>query len=59
MSKILFMHRPYIKGKCLSHVQQDMAFAELLHLGDPAWPLTAGDQLELVSENESFFEAGI
>ncbi len=51
---------PVYKGEVLiTHVQQDMAFAELLHLGDPAWPLTAGDQLELVSENESFFEAGM
>ncbi|MBU1248982.1 MAG: diguanylate cyclase, partial [Proteobacteria bacterium] len=41
----------------LVEVQQDMAFAELLHLGDPAWPANPGDQLELISENESLFEA--
>lgn len=38
-------------------VQQDMAFAEILHLGDPAWPVVVGDQLELISESESLFEA--
>lgn len=38
-------------------VQQDMAFVELLHLGDPAWPVAVGDQLEFISESESLFEA--
>lgn len=41
----------------LVEVQPDMAFAELLHQGDPAWPVGAGDQLELISENDSLFEA--
>ncbi len=41
----------------LIEVQQDMAFAELLHQGDPAWPVSLGDHLELINENESLFEA--
>ncbi len=41
----------------LTEVQDEMAFAEILHLGDPAWSVEAGDRLSLVQEKESFFEA--
>ncbi|KAB1438810.1 diguanylate cyclase [Pseudodesulfovibrio senegalensis] len=45
------------KGEAvLIEVQEEMAFAELLHAGDPAFPVSAGDRLRLVAEHESIFE---
>lgn len=39
----------------LSEVQEDMAFAEVLHAGDPAWVPQAGDRLTLIQERDSLF----
>lgn len=36
--------------------QEDIAFAEVLHLADAAWPVEAGDQLVLVTEQQSIFD---
>lgn len=41
----------------LIEVQNDVAFAEILHLSDPAWPVTPGDRLTLLEEKNSFFDA--
>lgn len=38
-------------------VQEEIAFAEILHLSDPAWPVTDGDRLTLLNEKDSFFDA--
>lgn len=38
-------------------VQEDIAFAEILHLSDPAWPVAAGDRLTMLNEKDSFFDA--
>lgn len=38
-------------------VQEEIAFAEILHLSDPAWPVTTGDRLTLLNEKDSFFDA--
>ncbi|SDL04698.1 diguanylate cyclase (GGDEF) domain-containing protein [Maridesulfovibrio ferrireducens] len=38
-------------------VQEEIAFAEILHLSDTAWPVTAGDRLTLLDEKDSFFDA--
>lgn len=40
----------------LIEVQNDVAFAEVLHLSDPAWPVTPGDRLTLLEEKNSFFD---
>ena len=37
-------------------VQEEIAFAEILHLSDPAWPVTEGDRLTLLDEKDSFFD---
>ncbi len=41
----------------LSEVQEDLAFAELLHAGDPAWAPEPGDRLTLIQERDSLFAA--
>lgn len=41
----------------LCEVQEDMAFAEVLHAGDPAWSPEPGDRLTLIQERDSFFAA--
>ena len=42
------------KGEiAVMEVQEDMAFAEILHLSDPSWPIEAGDRLTLITEKES------
>ncbi|CCO25163.1 Diguanylate cyclase and serine/threonine protein kinase with TPR repeats [Maridesulfovibrio hydrothermalis AM13 = DSM 14728] len=38
-------------------VQEEIAFAEILHLSDPAWPVTEGDRLSMLNEKDSFFDA--
>ncbi|MGE4506566.1 MAG: diguanylate cyclase [Desulfovibrionaceae bacterium] len=52
-------HYPTLyKGEVvLVEVQPDIAFAEVLHLGDPSWPVAGGDGLERITENEALFEA--
>jgi diguanylate cyclase (GGDEF)-like protein len=46
------------KGElALTEVQADMAFAELLHAGDPAWAPEPGDRLTLIQERDSLFAA--
>jgi diguanylate cyclase (GGDEF)-like protein len=40
----------------LIEVQNDVAFAEILHLSDPAWPVVSGDRLTLLEEKNSFFD---
>ncbi len=40
----------------LIEVQDDVAFAEVLHLSDPAWPVAEGDRLTLLEEKNSFFD---
>lgn len=37
-------------------VQEEIAFAEILHLSDPAWPVTEGDRLTKLDEKDSFFD---
>jgi len=45
------------KGEAvLIEVQEEMAFAELLHATDPSLAVVAGDRLRLVAEHESIFE---
>ncbi|WP_284690579.1 tetratricopeptide repeat-containing diguanylate cyclase [Salidesulfovibrio onnuriiensis] len=45
------------KGEAvLIEVQEEMAFAELLHVSDPSLSVSAGDRLRLVAEHESIFE---
>jgi len=39
----------------LVEVQDDMAFAEVLHLGDAAWSVESGDRLKLISGEDSLF----
>ncbi|MBI9079808.1 MAG: diguanylate cyclase [Pseudodesulfovibrio sp.] len=39
----------------LVEVQNDMAFAEVLHLDDAAWSVEPGDRLKLVSGEEAIF----
>lgn len=41
----------------LSEVQEDMAFAEVLHAGDPTWVPQSGDRLTLIQERDSLFAA--
>jgi Flp pilus assembly protein TadD len=41
----------------LTDVQQDIASAEVLHTGDPAWAPEPGDRLTLVQERDSLFAA--
>jgi len=36
----------------LVEVQEDMAFADVLHLSDVAWPIAQGDRLSLVPETD-------
>ncbi|WP_018123694.1 diguanylate cyclase domain-containing protein [Desulfovibrio oxyclinae] len=36
--------------------QEDIAFAEVLHLADAAWPVEPGDRLVLVTEQQSIFD---
>lgn len=43
-----------IKGEIiLMEVREGMAFAEILHLGDPDWPIAPGDRLLLAPETEA------
>ncbi|WP_320169371.1 tetratricopeptide repeat protein [Maridesulfovibrio sp.] len=37
-------------------VQEEIAFAEILHLSDPAWPVAEGDRLTMLNEKDSFFD---
>jgi diguanylate cyclase (GGDEF)-like protein len=39
----------------LVEVQDDISFAEALHLGDAAWGVAAGDRLSLIKGEESLF----
>jgi len=39
----------------LVEVQDDIAFAEVLHLGDVAWDVEPGDRLKLISGEDSLF----
>ncbi|BCS90052.1 tetratricopeptide repeat-containing diguanylate cyclase [Pseudodesulfovibrio sediminis] len=39
----------------LVEVQDDIAFAEVLHLGDASWTVDAGDRLKLIDGDESLF----
>jgi len=39
----------------LTEVQGDIAFAEVLHAGDPAWAPEPGDRLTLIQERDSLF----
>lgn len=39
----------------LVEVQEEMAFGEILHLGDAAWSVEAGDRLKLVNGEDSLF----
>lgn len=39
----------------LVEVQDDIAFAEALHLGDAAWSVESGDRLNLIQGDESMF----
>ena len=41
----------------LTEVQEDIAFAEVLHAGDPAWAPEPGDRLTLIQERDSLFAA--
>jgi diguanylate cyclase (GGDEF)-like protein len=41
----------------LCEVQEDLSFAEVLHLGDPALGCAAGDRLSLVQERDGLFDA--
>ncbi|MBI5520358.1 MAG: diguanylate cyclase [Desulfovibrio sp.] len=41
----------------LTEVQEDIAIAEVLHAGDPAWAPEPGDRLTLIQERDSFFAA--
>jgi len=41
----------------LTEVQGDIAFAEVLHAGDPAWAPEPGDRLTLIQERDSLFAA--
>lgn len=41
----------------LSEVQEEIAFGEILHAGDPAWAPEPGDRLTLIQERDSLFEA--
>lgn len=40
----------------LTEVQEELAFAEVLHLADPAWKLDEGDRLVMIQESRSFFD---
>ena len=42
----------------LTEVQQELAVAEVLHAGDPAWTPEPGDRLTLISERDSLFATG-
>lgn len=50
-------HYPAVyKGEIvLVEVQDDIAFAEILHLGDAAWTVDVGDCLKFISGEESIF----
>ncbi len=39
----------------LVEVQDEMAFAEILHLGDVTWTVEPGDRLKIVSGEDSLF----
>lgn len=41
----------------LTEVQEDIAFAEVLHAGDPTWAPEPGDRLTLIQERDSLFAA--
>ncbi len=41
----------------LSEVQEEIAYGEVLHAGDPAWAPEPGDRLTLIQERDSLFEA--
>ncbi|MDR3640014.1 MAG: diguanylate cyclase [Humidesulfovibrio sp.] len=41
----------------LTEVQADIAIAEVLHAGDPAWAPEPGDRLTLIQERDSLFAA--
>lgn len=46
--------QPLYKGEIvLQEVRESEAVAEVLHLGDPAWPLEPGDDLTLLPEERS------
>ncbi|XPV75459.1 MAG: tetratricopeptide repeat protein [Desulfovibrio sp.] len=40
----------------LVEVQQDMAFAELLHQADPDWAIDVGDAMSLISDKETMLD---
>lgn len=40
----------------LTEVQEELAFAEVLHMADPAWKLDEGDRLVMIQESRSFFD---
>ena len=45
-----------VKGEIiLMEVQDDLSFADILHLTDPSWPIEPGDRLLLVQEAEDRF----
>jgi diguanylate cyclase (GGDEF)-like protein len=52
-------HTPALyKGEIvLTEVQADIAIAEVLHAGDPAWTPEPGDRLTLIPERDSLFAA--
>ncbi len=55
--RIVGRYPPMYKAEVvLIEVQEEMAFAEIMHLGDPSWEVEPGDMLTVVSEDESFFE---
>jgi diguanylate cyclase (GGDEF)-like protein len=52
--RILGRYPAMIKAEIiLIEVQQEMAFAEILHLHDPAWAVEPGDRLLLAAEGEA------
>jgi diguanylate cyclase (GGDEF)-like protein len=52
--RILGRYPSMIKAEIiLIEVQQEMAFAEVLHLHDPAWAVEPGDRLLLAADGES------
>ena len=52
--RILGRYPAMIKAEIiLIEVQQEMAFAEILHLHDPAWGVEPGDRLLLAAEGEA------
>lgn len=56
--RIVGRYPPMYKAEVvLIEVQEEMAFGEIMHLGDPSWEVEPGDRLTVVSEDESFFES--